>query len=101
MTAYKWKLALWKTKLARRKTASFHSLSELLIEGELDARVKTALVSHLDQLGREFEKCMPSSQLVSKLWVRSPFDADVEDLSDEVPGLQEKFLELKNEELFR
>lgn len=102
LTAFKSKLALWKTKLARGKTASFPSLNELLMnKGELDAEVKAVLLSHLDQLCKEFNKYMPSSQLVSKQWVCSPFDANVEDLSDEVSGLQEEFLELKSEELLR
>jgi hypothetical protein len=107
LSAFKQKLQLWKGKLERGRTASFPSLNEYLEEWEdddgehgIDA-IKPVLLEHLENLIAEFERYIPDADLASQHWIRNPFEADVADLSEDIPGLQEDLIELKNEELFR
>ena len=48
----------------------------------------------------EFERYVPDTDLALQHWIRNPFEADVADLSEDIPGLHEALIELKDEELF-
>ncbi len=103
LSAFKEKLRLWKGKLDHGRTASFPSLSEYLERfEEFDFNtIKSILVEHLQSLISEFERYIPDEDLSSQHWVRNPFEADVEELSENIQGLQENLIELKNEEMWR
>jgi len=106
LSAFKEKLLLWKGKLERGRTAAFPSLNEYLEEweddeiGALDA-IKPILVNHLENLITEFDRYIPDRDLASQHWIRNPFQAKVDDLSEDVHGLQEEFIELHHDEFHR
>ena len=106
LSAIKEKLLLWKGKLERGRTAAFPSLNEYLQEweddeiGALDA-IKPILVNHLENLIIEFNRYIPDRDLASQHWIRNSFQAKVDDLSEDVHGLQEEFIELHHDEFHR
>ncbi|XP_014664178.1 PREDICTED: protein FAM200A-like [Priapulus caudatus] len=103
LLAFKEKLVLWKRKLERGRVAAFPSLNAYLEEWEengIDA-IKPILVNHLDKLTTEFDRYIPDHDLTHAGWIRDPFQANVDDLSEEIPGLQEQWIELRNEDFSR
>lgn len=107
LSAFKAKLRLWKSKVERGRLASFASLNELVENFkeeeenlELD-ELKAVVVDHLDALITDFDRYIPDQDIATSQWIRDPFNANVEDLSDDIPGLQEELLELQAEEFSR
>ncbi|XP_076056357.1 protein FAM200A-like [Oratosquilla oratoria] len=58
-------------------------------------------MGHLEKLVSEFNRYIPDKDMSSQHWVRNPFEARVGDVSEDIQGLQEELLELKNEAIFR
>ena len=63
--------------------------------------IKLGLVQYMEKLIDEFDRYIPDKDLSSAHWIRNPFDVEVGELSDDVPGLQEELIELQTEEMWR
>ena len=106
LSAFNEKLQLWKRKLERGRTAAFPSMNEYLEEwnqiaiNRLDV-IKPFLMEHLEKLITEFDRYIPDKNLAFQLWVRNPFLAKADALSQDVTGLQEKLIDLHQDEIHR
>ena len=104
--AFKEKLHLWKNKLERGRTAAFPSMNEYLEEwnqtdsSRFDA-IKPILVKQLENLIKEFDRYFPDINLEAQLWVSNPFLAKVDNLSEDVAGLQEELIDLHHDQFQR
>ena len=106
LSVFKEKLQLWKKKLERGRTAAFPSMNEYLEEWNQIAIsrydvIKPSLMEHLKNLITEFDRCIPDRNLASQLWVRNPFLAKVDNLSEDVAGLQEELIDLHHDQFHR
>ena len=63
--------------------------------------IKLFLVKYLEKLITEFDRYIPDKNLAFQLWVRNPFLAKDDALSDDVAGLQEKLIDLHQNEIHR
>ena len=106
LSAFKEKLQLWKNKLERGQTAAFPFMNEYLEEwnqtdGSRFNVIKPILVEHLKNLITEFDRYIPDINLETQLWVRNPFLAKVDNLSEDVAGLQEELIDLHHDQFHR
>ena len=106
LTAFKEKLQLWKNKLEHGQTAAFPSMNEYLEEwNQTDSSrfdvIKRILVEHLENLITEFDRYLPDINLEAHLWVRNPFLAKADKLSEDVAGLQEELIDLHHDQFHR
>jgi len=103
LSAFKEKLQLWKKKLESGRTAAFPSMNEYLEERNQIAIsrfdvIKHILMEHLENLITEFNRYIPDRNLASQLWVINPFLAKVDNLSEDVAGLQEELVDLPHDQ---
>ena len=101
LSAFKEKLQLWKNKLERGRKAAFPSMNEYLEEwNQTDSSrfdvIKPILVKHLEHLITEFHRYLPDIHLEAQQWVRNPFLSKVDNLSEDVAGLQEELIDLRH-----
>ena len=106
LSAFKEKLQLWKNKLEHGETAAFPSMNEYVEErNQADSSrfdvIKPILVVHLENLITEFDRYLPDINLEAHLWVRNPFLAKVDNLSEDVAGLQEELINLHHDQFDR
>ena len=106
LSAFKEKLQLWKNKLERGQTAAFSFMNEYLEEwnqtdGSRFDVIKPILVEHLKNLITEFDRYIPDINLETQLWVRNPFLAKVDNLLEDVAGLQEELIDLHHDQFHR
>ena len=106
LSAFKEKLQLWKNKVERGRTAAFPSMNEYLEEwNQTDSSsfdvIKPILVEHLENLITAFDCYLPDLNLKAQLGVRNPFLAKVDNLSDDVAGLQEELIDLHCDQFHR
>ena len=106
LSAFKEKLQLWKNKLEHGQTAAFPSMNGYLEEwNQTDSCrfdvIKPTLVEHLENLITEFDCYLPDINLEAHLWVRNPFLAKVDNLSQDVAGLQEELIDLHHDQFHR
>ena len=97
------KLQLWKNKLERGRTAAFPSINwrngiQYLEEwNQADSSrfdvIKPILVEHFENLIKEFDRYFSDINLEAQLWVRNPFLEKVDNLSEDVAGLQEELID--------
>ena len=85
--------------MERGQTAGFPSINKYLEEWNQFANsridvIKFILVKHLENLITEFNRNIPDSNLASQLRVRNSFMAKVDNLSQDVAGLQEELIDL-------
>ena len=59
--------------------------------------IKPILVEHLENLITEFDCYLPVINLETHLWVRNPFLVKVDNLSEDVAGLQEELIDLHDD----
>ena len=59
--------------------------------------IKPILVEHLENLITKFDRYLHEINLKAQLWVRNPFLAKVENLSEDVAGLQEELINLHHD----
>ena len=106
LSAFKEKLQLWKNKLEHGQTVAFPSMNEYLEErnqtdiGRFDV-IKPILVEHLENLITEFDRYLPDINLEAHLWARNPFLAKVDNLSEDVAGMQEELFDLHRDQFLR
>ncbi|XP_068209235.1 protein FAM200A-like [Palaemon carinicauda] len=62
---------------------------------------KIFIVPHLTELMAEFDRRIPEEHIRTQSWVRNPFNINVEDLPESVPGLPEQLIEVQNEHLLK
>ena len=106
LSAFKEKLQLWKNKLERGRTAAFPSMNEYLEEwNQTDSSrfdvIKPILVEHLENLITEFDRYLPDINLEAQQWVTNPFLSKVDNLSEDVAGLQEELIDLHHDQFHR
>ena len=63
--------------------------------------IKPILVEHLENLITEFDRYLPKINLEAQLWVRNLFLAKVDNLSEDVEGLQEELIDLQHDQFHR
>nr|XP_039248833.1 zinc finger BED domain-containing protein 5-like [Styela clava] len=63
--------------------------------------IKAILIEHMENLITEFDRYIPDRNLTCQLWVRNPFLAKVDDLSEDIAGLQEEFIDLHHDQFHR
>ncbi|XP_039260762.1 zinc finger BED domain-containing protein 5-like [Styela clava] len=63
--------------------------------------IKPILIEHLENLITEFDRYIPDRNLTCQLWVRNSFLAKVDDLSEDIAGLQEEFIDLHHDQFHR
>ena len=59
---------------------------------------KPILVEHLENLITKLDRCLPDINLEAQLWVRNPFLAKVDHLSEDVVALQEELIDLHHDQ---
>ena len=106
LSAFKKKLQLWKNNLERGQTAAFPSINKYLEEwNQTDSSridvIKPILVEHLENLITEFNRYLLDINLEAQLWVRNPFLANVDNLLENVAGLQEELIDLHHDRFHR
>jgi len=103
LSAFKEKLQLWKKKLEHGRTAAFPSMNEYLEKwnqiaiSRLDI-IKPILMEHLENLITEFNRYIPDRNEASQWWVTNLFWAKVDNLSEDVAGLQEELIDLHHDQ---
>ena len=55
-------------------------------------------MEHLENLITAFDRNLPDINLEAQLWVRNPFVAKVDNLSEDVAGLQEELIDLHHDQ---
>ena len=60
--------------------------------------IKPILVEHLENLITEFDRYLLNIKLEAQLWVRNPFLAKVDNLSENFVGLQEELIDLHHDQ---
>ena len=103
LSAFKEKLQLCKNKLERGRTTAFPSMNEYLKEwNQTDSSrfdvIKPILVEHLENLIMEFHRYLRDINSEAQLWVRNPFLSKVDNLSEDVAGLQEELIDLHHDQ---
>ena len=103
LSAFKEKLQLWKNKLEYGQTAAFPSMNEYVEErNQADSSrfdvIKPILVVHLENLITELDRYLPDINLEAHMWVRNPFLAKVDNLSEDAAGLQEELINLHHDQ---
>ena len=63
--------------------------------------IKPILVEHLENLITEFDRYLPNINLEAQLWIRNPFLSMVDNLSEDVAGLQEELIDLQHDQCHR
>jgi len=83
--------------------ASFPTLAQYMedLEDYSFDEIKNTIMEHLSHLAVEFTHYIPDHEITCQSWIRNPFNVDIHDVSNHVPGLQEELVELKNEETMR
>ena len=102
LSAFKKKLQLWKNKLEHGQTAAFPSMNEYLEEwNQTDSSrfnvIKPILVEHLENIITEFNCYLSDMNLEARLWIRNSFLTKVDNLSEDVAGLQEELIDLHHD----
>ena len=101
VSAFNKKLQLWTNKLERGRRAAFPSMNEYETDSSRFDVIKPILVEHLVNLITEFDRYIPNINLEVRLWVRNPFLAKVDNLSEDVAGLQEELIDLHHDQFHR
>ena len=106
LSAFTENLQLWKNKLERRQTAAFPSMNEYLEEwNQTDSIrfdvIRPILVKHLEHLITEFDRYLSDINLEAQQWVRNSFLSKVGNLSEDVAGLREEFIDLHHDQFHR
>lgn len=103
LSSFKCKLKLWLSNVKRGKFAAFPSVAEFLEMWEETSQndAKIFIVPHLTELMAEFDRRIPEEHIRTQSWVRNPFNINVEDLPESVPGLPEQLIEVQNEHLLK
>ena len=106
LSAFKEKLQLWKNTLERGRKAAFPSMNEYLEEwNQTDSSrfdvIKPILVKHLEHLITEFDRYLFDIDLEAQQWVRNPSLSKVDNLSEDVAGLQEELIDLHHDQFHR
>jgi hypothetical protein len=102
ISAFKEKLSLWCKRMANGKTATFPTLNAML-EDTYDlslAGPETIFQKHLKKLQLEMNRYIPENvELQEQTWVRNPFDLNVTQFGDDIPGFQEELTDLQENQI--
>ena len=91
------KLELWKSLCENDNTEMFGSMSGFIQENELSFDdVKPIILTHLDNLGKQFTHYFPDGPLPQHDWIRNPFDFKGS-ISHLPTGVQEQFQDLTSD----
>ena len=99
LSAFREKLQLWGNTLEHERTAAFPSLNEYLKEwnqtdsSRFDVIKPILIVEHLKNLITEFDRYLSDINLKAQLCVKNPSLAKVDNLSEDVAGLQEELID--------
>ena len=99
LSAFKEKLQLWGNTQERERTAAFPSLNEYLKEwnrtdsSRFDVIKPILIVEHLKNLITEFDRYLSDINLEAQMCVKNPSLAKVDNLSEDVAGLQEELID--------
>ncbi|XP_042210759.1 protein ZBED8-like [Homarus americanus] len=106
LQAFLIKLPLWKRRLEADNYANFPKLEEVLLQDgtESDEALSISLQAefcrHLDTLQNSFKGYFCSGDLKVETWIRNPFLADIDCLSDEDLA-KDDLIDLKTKEMLR
>ena len=106
MSAFKERLLLWKIKPECGQTVALPSMNKYLekwnkITISVFDVIKPILVEHLKNLITAIDCYIPNRNLVSQLWSRNPFLKKVDNLLEDVPGLQEQLIDRYHDKFHR
>ncbi len=102
IVSFKKKIALWREKLARGKTAAFPELSAVLEDSSEISLVdiKNIFEDHLKNLQEEMDRYFPENvDLKKHSWIRNVFSVNVSEVGEDIPGFQEELIDLQENQV--
>uniref|UniRef100_A0A2P2ICW4 Zinc finger protein n=1 Tax=Hirondellea gigas TaxID=1518452 RepID=A0A2P2ICW4_9CRUS len=94
------KLQLWASRARNGNLASFHRLSDILGDSDIELTLREDIIAHLENLGDEFRRYYPvvDTADISMRLTRNPFACQLDDIPE---NFQEEFLDLTHDSFAR